>query len=126
MPKKNKRREILAKKADTKKKSGNTGSRSSKKKKADQQRKREIINNKSNTTEGKERAKRIKEFDEDKSQILEITKQLFNLGVDLKNISQKDRFEPETQKILNKYFSLKKAKSRRSIDKKKSKRNSKK
>ena len=85
-----------------------------------------IINNKSNTTEGKERAKRIKEFDEDKSQILEITKQLFNLGVDLKNISQKDRFEPETQKILNKYFSLKKAKSRRSIDKKKSKRNSKK
>ena len=126
MPKKNKRREILAKKADTKKKSGNTGSRSSKKKKADQQRKREIINNKSNTTEGKERAKRIKEFDENKSQILEISKQLINLGVDLRNISQKDRFESETQKLLNKYFSLKKAKSRRSIDKKKSKRNSKK
>ena len=48
------------------------------------------------------------------------------LGVDVRNISQKDRFEPETEKLLNKYFSLKKAKSRRSIDKKKSKRNSKK
>ena len=49
-----------------------------------------------------------------------------NLGVNVNNISQKDRFKPEIEKIVNKYFSLKKAKSRRSIDKKKSKRNCKK
>lgn len=119
MTKKNKRKEILAKKADIKKKSGNTGSRSSKKKKAEQQGKREIINNKSLTIEKKERAKRIDKFNEDKSKISNISIQLANLGVNVKNINQKERFNPETKKLVNLYFSLRKAQSRRSKGKKK-------
>lgn len=115
MPKKNKREKILAEKAAARKENGNTSAKKKAKKENAKKKK-----------DSPERNARKKEFDDDKSQILEISKQLINLGVDVRNISQKDRFEPEIEKLLNKYFSLRKAKSRRSIDKKKSKRNSKK